>query len=112
MQHQNLNYKKTVSEIVRSDYRAADVFKKHGINYCCSGQVMLQEACEVRHISYDQVVEELDVATRSMRLTNSLQFSDWKMDFLADYITNVHHAYLYKMLPDLSNRVTSFIEGH
>ena len=112
MQHQNLDYNKTVSEIVRSDYRAADVFKKHGINYCCSGQVMLQEACEVRQISYDQVVEELDVATRSMRLPNSLQFSEWKMDFLADYITNVHHAYLYKMLPDLSNRVTSFIEGH
>ena len=49
---QHLNYNATVSEIVRADYRAADVFKKHGINYCCSGQVMLQQACDMRKISY------------------------------------------------------------
>jgi len=109
---QHLNCNATVSEIVRADYRAADVFKKHGINYCCSGQVMLQQACDMRKISYEEVVAELGMATRSMRLPNSLQFGEWKMDFLADYISNVHHAYLYNMLPDLGNRMSSFIEGH
>src|SRR6185295_2925753 len=74
--------------------------------------VMLQEACDARQLNYDQVVEDLGIATRRMRLPNSLQFGEWKMDFLADYITNIHHAYLYESLPDLDNRVSTFIDGH
>ena len=104
--------KQTVSAIVRSDYRTADVFRRHGINYCCSGEVSLQEACALRNIDYIQVEEDLAEATRSIRLPNSLQFSSWKIDFLADYITNVHHAYLYAVLPKLEARLEAFINGH
>jgi regulator of cell morphogenesis and NO signaling len=104
--------KQTVSAIVRADYRTADVFRKHGINYCCSGEVSLQEACALRNIDYVKVEEELAEVTRSIRLPNSLQFSSWKIDFLADYITNVHHAYLYNSLPGLEMKLEKFINGH
>jgi regulator of cell morphogenesis and NO signaling len=109
---QNIDLNKTISDIVRSDYRTADVFKKHGINYCCSGQVSLQDACDVRSLDHVVITCELEEATRSVRLPNGLRFGEWKMDFLADYITNVHHAYLYQTLPVLESRVDSFIDGH
>ena len=35
----------TVSEMVRKDYRIADVFKKWGINYCCGGNSPLDAVC-------------------------------------------------------------------
>ncbi len=112
MKNVNVEDKQTVSGIVRSDYRTADVFRKHGINFCCSGEVSLQEACELRNIDYLKVAQELADATRSIRLSNNLQFSSWKIDFLADYITNVHHAYLYSALPNLESRLEAFVNGH
>jgi regulator of cell morphogenesis and NO signaling len=103
---------RTVAEIVRSDYRTADVFKKYNINFCCSGEITLQEACALRHIDDNNILHELEDATRNIYLSNNLQFEKWKVDFLIDYIINVHHAYLYQAIPILDSQLTSFVEGH
>jgi regulator of cell morphogenesis and NO signaling len=107
-----LDSENTISDIVRSDYRAADVFKKYNINFCCSGQVSLQEACRLQDLDYDTIVSELEEATRNIYISNSLQFDQWRIDFLIDYIINIHHAYLYQAIPALELRLTSFMEGH
>lgn len=103
---------RTISDIVRSDYRTADVFKKYAINYCCSGQISLQEACDLRNLDKQVILEKLDEATRNISISNSLQFNEWKIDFLIDYIINVHHAYLNDALPAQEARLESFIKGH
>jgi regulator of cell morphogenesis and NO signaling len=101
-----------VSEIVRSNFRTADVFTKYGINYCCGGQFSLADACSTRNIDYRQMAIELEDATRSVKLPSSLQFSEWKLDFLADYILNVHHAYLKQAIPSLESVLNVFVAGH
>ena len=106
------NFDKTVAEIVRADYRTADVFKKFGINYCCGGKVLLEEACFGKEISYPLVVQEVEKATRTISLSNNLQFDSWKIDFLIDYLVNVHHAYLYNTLPPLQINLLSFTNSH
>lgn len=35
----------TIGEMVAQDYRAASVFGKHGIDFCCKGHRTLQEVC-------------------------------------------------------------------
>jgi regulator of cell morphogenesis and NO signaling len=102
----------TVSEIVRSDYRTAEVFKQYGINYCCGGQVSLKEACTLKGTDYKIVEKKLCDATRNVYVNNALQFHNWKIDFLVDYIINVHHAYLEATIPALKSAILSFIEGH
>jgi regulator of cell morphogenesis and NO signaling len=106
------NAENRISDIVRIDYRTADVFKKHSINYCCGGQVSLQDACTMRNINYDTVAKELEEATRNVRLSNILSYKEWRIDFLVDYIFNVHHAYLHKTLPALKAHLNSFVNGH
>ena len=101
-----------ISEIVSNDYRTADVFKKFGINYCCSGQVSVFEACKAKAIDYTAVEEELLDATRNIYVSNTTRFSEWRIDFLIDYIVNIHHAYLYEALPALESRLISFMGGH
>ena len=103
---------KTVADIVRNDYRAADVFKKYGINYCCSGNVSVRDSCHQKQVDPEVLLDELEQATKNINIPNSVNFTGWKTDFLVDYIINVHHNYLYHVLPVLDNQLVSFRESH
>jgi regulator of cell morphogenesis and NO signaling len=106
------DFDQTIRTLVKSDYRMADVFKKHQINFCCAGNISLAETCRVKNIDYDIMVSELKGATYDFRISSSTDFNLWKIDFLVDFIINVHHQYLYQVVPDLSGSLKSFSLGH
>lgn len=106
------DFNRTVPDIVRSDYRTADVFKKHGIGYCSDDAVSLLEACTSKNLNYNAILEELAEATKTIVLPNTLHFSEWKIGFLIDYVVNVHHAYLHEAIASLESLLVSFIENH
>ena len=102
----------TISGIVRKDYRTADVFKKYGINYCCGGNSTLEEICQVQNLDVNLVENDLVNATKTVTVPSSLRFDEWSIDFLVDYIVNVHHAYLKHTLPLLQSTLDSFVNSH
>lgn len=102
----------TVAEIVSNDYRAADVFRKYNIEYCCGGKYPLHIACHINGADENQVVKELERATQEINTSNTLNFNDWHIDFLTDYIVNIHHQYLRVALPRLQDYVDRFAEAH
>ena len=101
-----------VSDIVSNDYRTVDVFRRYGIDFCCGGKWPLKTVCDTRNLDITIVRRELEEATRTIQLPNTLKFDQWDVDFLADYIINVHHDYLRKALPETREYLVSFIEGH
>jgi regulator of cell morphogenesis and NO signaling len=101
-----------VSDIVRDDYRTADVFRKYGIDFCCGGKWSLKMVCDARNLDVAILLQELEEAVRTIQLSNKLRFEDWDIDFLTDYIVNVHHQYLRKALPEAKDYLNDFIEGH
>ena len=101
-----------VADIVRDDYRIAAVFKKHGINYCCGGKVSLLDACTIKNIDPTALQKEIKDATRNLVISNSILFDQWKIDFLIDYIINIHHAYLSITLPSIQASLSSFAVSH
>ena len=105
-------YKRTVSEIVRGDYRTADVFKKYGINYCCGGNITLEEACMQRDVDMPSFIADLENATKNIQVSNFIDYNNWSIEFLIDYIINIHHAYLYKTLPVLQTSISGFVSSH
>jgi regulator of cell morphogenesis and NO signaling len=112
MNQKTFNIDRPVSEIVRSDYRTADVFKKHGINYCCGGNASLKDACDIKQIDLTQISGELNNAVQSIHLPAAIRFDEWPVAFLIDYILNVHHAYIKQTLGPLLALLKSFAEGH
>jgi regulator of cell morphogenesis and NO signaling len=84
---------KTIAEIVSDDISTASVFKKYQLDFCCGGGKTISKACENSNINVDDVLKDLE----NVNVDNSnpnLNFKDWKLDFLIDYIINIHHTYV------------------
>lgn len=90
----------TMGEIATKDLRKAQVFKKYGLDFCCGGKKTVKEACAEKGLDVTKVEQELQAADK-MPASRPIPYSDWSLDFLADYIVNTHHSYVSKTLPDL-----------
>jgi len=101
-----------VSEIVKADYRTADVFRKYGIEFCCGGKWPLKTVCEAKDLDLNRVTTELEESMRNISLPSSLKFEEWNINFLTDYIINIHHSYLKTALPGTKDHLSKFVEGH
>jgi regulator of cell morphogenesis and NO signaling len=110
--HPKSDSRTTVSEMVRQDYRIADVFQRWGIDYCCGGNTPFTEICRNQKLNTDLILEDIQKATHTNKISNHLHFEEWSVEFLVDYIIHVHHAYLKQQVPVLYQLVKSFIEGH
>jgi regulator of cell morphogenesis and NO signaling len=83
----------TVGEVVADDYRTAEVFERHGIDFCCGGKIPLVEACKTKGIDLAALTAEIDMLQHEP-VDRSQNYSSWSLSFLADYIVNTHHVYL------------------
>jgi regulator of cell morphogenesis and NO signaling len=101
-----------VSDIVSNDYRAAGVFRRHGIDFCCGGKWSLKMTCEMKDLDLSVIKKELEASMRTICIPNGLRFEDWDLDFLTDYIINIHHQYLRKALPEAKEWLDNFVTGH
>lgn len=101
-----------VSDIVSSDYRTASVFRKYGIEFCCGGKWPLNQVCESKGLNVELIISELDSITRTIQVSNYLTFADWDIDFIIDYIINIHHESLKKALPEIQEQLKDFVEEH
>jgi len=100
-----------VSEIVADDYRTADVFRKYTIDFLDGGNRSLEVVCEAQDIDIAAIKKELEGSIRTVCVPNSLKFEEWEIDFLTDYITNIHHQYLRKALPEARDYLFNFMES-
>ncbi len=82
-----------VGKIVAQDIHKAKVLNQFHIDFCCGGDKSLGEACHALNISIEDVksaLEHSDIAHESA----ALQFDNWRLDLLIDYIVKYHHHYI------------------
>lgn len=99
-----------VGEIVAQNPKAADVFSKLNIDYCCGGKVKFVDVCAKKGLNAEAIWAEINAV--SSKTTQQLDFNSFEVDFLIDYVNNVHHAYLYKNLPELDFLVNKVVTKH
>jgi len=93
-----------VGDFVAADYRAAEVFEKYGIDFCCGGQTSIEQACREQGVALETVLHDLEQIERAPGPAE--RHDQWALDFLSDYIVNQFHVYTKEMLP----RVTEYVE--
>lgn len=100
-----------VGEIVTRDFRAAEIFKHSGIDFCCGGGQSLEEACKEKNLDLSYLEQELTNLEQSPA-DEAHNFKEWKLDFLCDYIENTHHKTVLRLLPQLLGYTRKIAEVH
>ena len=87
-----LTQEKTIGDFVAENFRTAEVFKKYHIDFCCKGGRTVEEACDNKKVSPQQIYQELEEIVN--RKSEDIDFNSWPLDLLADYVEKTHHKYV------------------
>lgn len=101
----------TIRQIVRNDHRAAAVFEKYAIDFCCGGDASLDAACASKGIDPAPIQRELQGLNDSPA-DATFRPAEWDLDVLADYIVNNHHRYVRRALPRLAAHLEKVVSAH
>ncbi len=101
----------TIGEIVAKDIRKAEVLKKFGIDFCCGGNKTVRQVCTEKGIDANLVEQALQQPLQNLT-GNNHNYNEWNIDFLADYIVNVHHSYVKKYLPEIVGYAAKVAKVH
>lgn len=101
----------TLGQIAARDLRKAQIFKKYGLDFCCGGKKTVKQACAEKGLDVTRIEQELQQADQ-LPASRPLPYTEWSLDFLADYITNTHHSYVRKNLPDIRTYASKVMRVH
>lgn len=101
----------TIGEIVAADYRAAAVFQRRGIDFCCHGARTLERGCRDAGVDTADVLREIEEATSAPDV-GLPRFTTWDLRTLVHYIVANHHAYVREMLPLITAHARTIAEVH
>ncbi len=102
---------KTIGQLVAEDYRIAQVFKNHKIDFCCRGNRSIQEVAEKNKLDVNILLREIDEVQRQKNNDNT-DFKSWPLDLLADYIEKKHHRYVEERIPVLKQYLAKLCRVH
>jgi regulator of cell morphogenesis and NO signaling len=100
----------TVGEIVAMDFRAADLFERFGIDFCCGGRRTLEDAC--RQASVDPMIVRHELETLPRCPSDQDDVRAWSPDRLIDHIVSRHHVYVRAALPTISRQLETLEQVH
>ena len=101
---------KSLAQIVNENYKAAYIFEKYNLDFCCKGKRLLQQACDEIKLPVDQVIFELENMTNDSGIT--IDFDKMTLSQLADYIELAHHNYVKKELPLIYSYLQKVVSKH
>jgi regulator of cell morphogenesis and NO signaling len=105
-----INEYQNIGELVVQDYRAASVFKKYKIDFCCNGNRTIFEACKKNKINPSSIINDLDAATQTRETV--VDFQSWPLDLLADYIEKKHHRYVEEKTLEIKPYLAKICQVH
>lgn len=100
-----------IGEVVRLNFRTAQLFREYNIDYCCGGEKTISEACSDAGIDADLLISQLeDIAGNSDPDTEYI--NSLAPDELSDYIVRRHHSYVKKNIPYIRENLDKICDVH
>jgi len=102
----------TVGEFAARYPQVRAVFEKHGIDYCCGGDVQLRDALRQKGLDEDSVLDELEAAVDTHGEQAERVWYDAPLDELVDHIVSKHHTYIKTALPRIGELFHKVLAAH
>jgi regulator of cell morphogenesis and NO signaling len=91
----------SLAQIVNSNHKAASVFEKYHLDFCCKGKRSLEQACMEQQLTVSQITGELENIFGNESNTSTIDFDKMNLAQLSDYIVQTHHAYVKNEMPQI-----------
>lgn len=92
----------SVAQIVTAHASAARVFQRHGIDYCCRGDVTVPVACRDRNLDPEALFTELEAELPTDGRVADRDPRELSTSALVARIIDRHHGYLRRALLELA----------
>lgn len=99
-----------IGDMVAEDFRAAAIFKKYGIDFCCKGGRTIEEACQKKALDENKIYNELENLPKNG--TAGIDYKSWPLDLLADYVEKTHHRYVEEKTPIIQQFLDKLCKVH
>jgi regulator of cell morphogenesis and NO signaling len=100
-----------VSDIVRENYKTAQVFEKNNIDFCCGGNISLNEASEKANLKVQELIALIEPVMKELD-RDSKFIENLPLDHLCNYIEETHHAYINDKAPYIQQKLERLCNVH
>ncbi|ASB48614.1 iron-sulfur cluster repair di-iron protein [Alkalitalea saponilacus] len=101
----------TIGKLVAKNYKTADVFLKNGIDFCCGGNISIEEAAKKNNINTNKLVSELETAMISRDVESDL-INRLNPAELIDHIIEHHHTFVRENLETIPPYLAKLADVH
>ena len=103
---------KSLAQIVKEDHRAATVFEKYHLDFCCKGKRSLQQACAESQLPAEELIAALNNTVKPDSYSVHLNYNLLSLAQLVDYIVATHHNYVKQEMPQIQSYLDRVASKH
>jgi regulator of cell morphogenesis and NO signaling len=107
----NISPDSFVREVVKLNFKTAQLFRENNIDYCCGGNKAISDACKEAGVDADQLITQIE-AIVTQKDPDSEYINNLSLRELTDYIVKRHHTYVHKSIPILKRNLEKICEVH
>ena len=102
----------SLGSIVTRIPSSAKLFEKYKIDYCCHGDRPLEVALKDETIAIEVMLDDLNKLYEESLTQSTTDWTKADLNRLVEHILNTHHAFLYEVLPVISEMTTKILRVH
>lgn len=102
----------TVREIAISHPQSVRIFENLGIDYCCGGKRLLEEACERANVPLETLMEQLSGLEANGVSPEEQHWAEASQSDVMSHIVNRHHRYVRDEAPRLETLLEKVVSRH
>jgi regulator of cell morphogenesis and NO signaling len=90
----DINSQSIIGKLVAENYKAASIFKKYNIDFCCNGNRTIADACSKKQIDENRLIGELSEVINE-KAAGDININAFPLDLLKEFEEDLHrHIHL------------------
>lgn len=104
-----MNQQTTIGNFVKENFNTSIVFSQLGIDFCCGGNITLEQACHNNQLNVEEVLAQL----KEVKIAEPIQsYAHMSAQSLIHQIVQVHHKYILSTAPAIQTYLKKLVARH